>query len=105
MESTGENLARGGTAFVDRDDQRASVDRLALVRVLHLDLAESVLHLDDWAAVHKKPGHAPNFFQRAATIVAQIEEQPVDFFLVEAIENFFHIDRATDFSFFKIGIK
>ena len=87
------DLGSRGAEAAGQHDQRPVVERRGIGVGRHDDAAVVSLHLDDGAFLDEQASEADGFFERAAAVVTQVENDAADVFGLEFFQQLGHVHR------------
>ena len=93
LQRGGGDLGGGRAETVDHHDERAVVKHGRIRVGVHGDLAVGIARQHDRAVLDEQAGEFDGFFQRAAGIVPQIQDDAGHFFLLQFFDQFGDVQR------------
>ncbi len=105
LQGRGENLGSRGAGLVHEDDERSAVDGLAVAGILLIAVSTPVERLDDGALADEETGHVDGLLERAAAVVAQVDDESVDALDGEAGEEAAHVGRRARLAAVHVGVE
>jgi hypothetical protein len=86
LQRTREDLRCRSAEPAGENNQRSIVKHRGIVVVFFLEITFPIAHLDDGTILDEKAGQIYSLFQEAATVGAQIENNAIDVFGLEFLE-------------------
>ncbi|MNY43448.1 hypothetical protein D3C86_1784080 [compost metagenome] len=91
LHGAGKNLRGGRRQTVDQQHQRAFVEGARVFVFQHVDPAIGIADQHGRALVDEQAGQLGGFLQGTATVVAQVDDDAVDFFLLQFGQQFLDV--------------